>query len=96
MWPVIAPKPTSVGVNPIPRANIVGNNPLAMSRSKTGIAHPIPRVRDTLVNPILPEPFVLISIPVILPVRKPNGIEPGKKPKKSDNRAFPMLILIIV
>ena len=53
-----------------------GTRPLRKSRTKTATPSGLPKVRRTLVAPMLPLPTLRISTPRIFPAMKPNGVAP--------------------
>ena len=57
---------------------------MAKSRINTGSAYQKPKVRLTLVKPILPLPCFLISIPLIREIINPKGIAPKMNPKRKE------------
>ena len=78
-WPATAAKPAAispVGVSVIYLARRTAITPLSTSATSTIAPYLAPRVRRTLVVPILPLPNSRISIPRSFPMTIPEGIEP--------------------
>ena len=68
VWPIIAARPMAIihhpdGERQAWRARIVGRKPLAASSRRVAAAGPLPITRRILAAPMLPLPFVRISIP---------------------------------
>ncbi len=87
MWPNTAAQPTASqrkrsftagGEDKINVAAKTGARPFTTSKQKQRYAHFLPRARDRLVEPILPEPMVRKSLPCALAIIRPKGIEPSK------------------
>ena len=82
-FPSKASKPLKTKIISFPgtkyRARVTAKAPLAMSKTSVSIPHLAPAIRQTLVIPILPLPWVRTSTPFTHFTSKyPKGIDPSK------------------
>ena len=68
-------------------ASHTANHPFSASRANTRYPHSFPRIRPTLVAPMLPEPWARMSTPQARASSKPQGIDPRRKPKSGQNQS---------
>ena len=89
IWPATAANPVSTDpVSPACRnsaANQTASHPLSASKVKTRYPHFFPKIRPTLVAPILPLPLARMSTPLVRANQNPHGRDPRKKPMPSDS-----------